>query len=446
MSIKTRWHRTDFERLFEKVRVNCQSQLFSHQVSASHSNKRIANLQGKKSFSPGNEGLAEHPVLPLFDSFFLGGFECSTHRLVSGRRLDLVASTKHDNFVTGDYTRLKKIGIHTARDGIRWHLIEKSKSSYDFSSALPMLRAARDANLQVIWDIFHYGWPDHIDIFRPAFVDGIARFAREFIKIHSQESDRVPVVAPTNENSYFAWAGGQMGRMYPRKRGRGGELKEQLVRASIAVAEAVWEVDPRTRIIHTDPVVNVVGKPGRKRAAFVAEAYRNAQYQSWDMICGRWKPELGGHPKYLDIIGANYYPHNQWVIQDDAPDQIRPQFLSRNDPLYRPLREMLCELHHRYGRPIFIAETGTEGNPRVEWLRYVCNEAKATLDSAVPLHGVCLYPIVNHPGWINNRHCQNGLWDYPDQDGHREIFLPLAHELERQISNFDVALSATPPH
>jgi beta-glucosidase/6-phospho-beta-glucosidase/beta-galactosidase len=376
-------------------------------------------------------------ILSLFDSFFLGGFECSTHRLLKGRRLDLIASTKHDKFASLDYARLRKVGIRAARDGIRWHLIEKSAGSYDFSSALPMLRAAREAGLQVIWDIFHYGWPEHINIFQPAFVDAIARFAREFIKIHSQETDRVPFIAPTNENSFFAWAGGQRARLYPGKRGRGGELKEQLVRAAIAVAEAVWEVDPRTRIVHTDPIVNVVGKPGQDRAETLAEAYRNAQYQSWDMICGGWKPDLGGHPKYLDIIGVNYYPHNQWLVDHDAPDQVRPYFISRDDLLYRPLREMLREVHQRYGRPIFIAETGTEGDLRPGWLRYVCDEVAATIDLGVPIQGVCLYPIMNHPGWINNRHCHNGVWDYADENGGREIFLPLANELERQIARFN---------
>jgi beta-glucosidase/6-phospho-beta-glucosidase/beta-galactosidase len=400
----------------------------------------VTNRGEEQSFLPRPQGAKEGDILPLFGSFFLGGFECSTHRLLSGRRLDLIASTKHDKFVSFDYARLKKVGIRAARDGIRWHLIEKSKSSYDFSSALPMLRAARETGLQVIWDIFHYGWPEHIDIFRPAFIDAIARFAREFIKIHSQETDRVPFVAPTNENSFFAWAGGQRARIYPGKRGRGNELKEQLVRAAIAVAEAVWEVDPRTRIIHTDPIVNVVGKPGQKRAATLAEAYRNAQYESWDMICGRWKPELGGHPKYLDIIGVNYYPHNQWLVEHDAPDQVRPYFISRDDLLYRPLRDMLREAQQRYGRPIFIAETGAEGDLRPGWLRYVCDEVVATINLGVPVQGVCLYPIMNHPGWINNRHCHNGIWDYPDENGDREIFIPLANELELQISRFNLGL------
>ena len=106
-------------------------------------------------------------------------------------------------------------------------------------------------------------------------------------------------------------------------------------------------------------------------------------------------------------------------------DQVRPYFISRDDLLYRPLREMLRESHQRYGRPIFIAETGTEGDLRPDWLRYVCDEVAATIDLGVPIQGVCLYPIMNHPGWINNRHCHNGVWDYPDVNGDREIFLPL---------------------
>ena len=130
----------------------------------------VTNRGEEQSFLPRPQGANDGHTPPLFGSFFLGGFECSTHRLLSGRRLDLIASTKHDKFVSLDYARLRKVGIRAARDGIRWHLIEKSDSSYDFSSALPMLRAARETGLQVIWDIFHYGWPEHIDIFRPVLL------------------------------------------------------------------------------------------------------------------------------------------------------------------------------------------------------------------------------------------------------------------------------------
>jgi hypothetical protein len=60
----------------------------------------------------------------LFRSFMMGGFECSTHMLRSGRRLDLVSSTRHDVFAREDYERMRAIGMRTARDGVRWHVVE----------------------------------------------------------------------------------------------------------------------------------------------------------------------------------------------------------------------------------------------------------------------------------------------------------------------------------
>src|ERR1044071_9662542 len=91
----------------------------------------------------------------LFESFFLGGFECSTHRLAAGKRLDEIAATQHDRFAREDYLRLQQIGIRSAREGLRWHLIESAPGHYDFSSFLPMLRAAQATRTQTIWDLFH---------------------------------------------------------------------------------------------------------------------------------------------------------------------------------------------------------------------------------------------------------------------------------------------------
>ena len=44
---------------------------------------------------------------------------------------------------------------------------------------------------------------------------------------------------------------------------------------------------------------------------------------------------------------------------------------------------------------------------------------------------------VNHPGWEDDRHCHNGLWDYPNDRGEREIYLPLAEELSKQRREFE---------
>lgn len=113
----------------------------------------------------------------LFDSFFIGGFECASHRRGDGVRLDLLHATGHDRWAQKDFVALAECGMRTVRDGLRWHLIEARPDCYDWSSFLPMLRAARHQGTQVIWDLCHYGYPDHLDVWRPQFVEHFARFA-----------------------------------------------------------------------------------------------------------------------------------------------------------------------------------------------------------------------------------------------------------------------------
>jgi hypothetical protein len=91
----------------------------------------------------------------LFQSFFIGGFECATHYRRDRRRLDLTAATRHDLNAEADYRMLAEHGIRTVRDGLRWHLIETSPGYYGWSSFLLMLRAVRETGTQVIWDIAH---------------------------------------------------------------------------------------------------------------------------------------------------------------------------------------------------------------------------------------------------------------------------------------------------
>ncbi len=361
----------------------------------------------------------------LFDSFFQGGFECSTHRVRNGKRLDEIAATRHDTFALQDYRRLQQQGMRTAREGLRWHLVEASPGKYDFTSALSLIRAADESDMQLIWDLCHYGWPDWLDIFEPRFVAAFAHLAREFAKLLTNESDRLPIICPINEISFFSWAAGELAHMNPYALGRGDELKEQLVRATIAATEAIWEVNLKARIAQIDPVINVLpDDPTDQTQVAAAEAYRLSQYEAWDMLGGRMKPELGGAEKYLDIIGINYYDHNQWILGGSfvAPESSR----------YRPFREIIEEVYRRYQRPLFVAETGIEDDARPAWLRYIATEVRAAMMNGIAVEGICLYPIVNHPGWEDDRHCHNGLWDYPDDRGEREIYLPLAEELRKQ--------------
>jgi len=201
-----------------------------------------------------------------------------------------------------------------------------------------------------------------------------------------------------------------------------------LVRAAIAATEAIWEVDSRARIVSIDPMINALPNPEYESSIEVAQGRTAGQFEAWDMLTGRLRPELGGKPRYLDVIGINFYPHNQW-IEGWGP-------LHWKSAGFLPFRHMLMENYRRYGRPIFIAETGIEADRRPEWLRYVCGEVAVARAMGLPIEGICLYPIMNHPGWLDERHCPNGLIDYSPQTFERTVYQPLAKELAQQQEFF----------
>lgn len=362
----------------------------------------------------------------VFQSFFLGGVECSTHITRNGRRLDLVHATKHDEFAESDYRLMQRHGIRTVREGLRWHLIEPRPRHFDFSSAAASVRAARSTGTQVIWDLWHYGWPDDIDIFASEFIDRFVDFAKAAAELFSENFEE-PLICPINEISFFSWAGGDAGFFFPFAHGRGDEMKRQLVRASIEAIGAIRAVNPRIRICQIDPLINVTAEDSAPENVAAAKGYHESQFEACDMITGRLAPELGGHDDFVDLIGLNYYIHNQWTHPGHAGSMLVP-----SDPRYRHVRDLLQENHSRYGKPIFVAETGIEDETRPAWLRYICNEVYAALSAGVPVEGICLYPIINHPGWDDDRHCYNGLMDYANASGEREIYEPLARELARQ--------------
>lgn len=361
----------------------------------------------------------------IFQSYLMGGFECSTHRNWQGRRIDVIAATRHDELAEADYARMLEIGMKTTRDGVRWHLIEREPYRYDFSSVSNQVRAAKKTGMRVVWDLFHYGYPDDLDIFSTEFSVRFAKFSEAFTRFLLSENNQTPFFCPINEISFFSWIAGKVGAFHPYRKRRSNELKRQLVRATILSIDAIREIAPDARFVQIDPAIRVTAPKHFPRSKATAANYHLSQYHAFDMICGKLAPELGGDEKYLDIIGLNYYSHNQW--KHPGAERV---FRGHED--YYPLNLILRDYFERYKRPILIAETGIENEARPEWFRYICEEAKIASENGVPVEGICLYPIVNHPGWDDNRHCHNGLWDYPDKVGVREIYVPLAEEIKLQ--------------
>ena len=357
----------------------------------------------------------------------MGGFECSSHATNSGRRLDLIASTRHQEFAQADYERLRNIGILTARDGVRWHLIEKRPFEYDFSSLEAQVSAANQVDLEIIWDYFHYGYPDDLDIFSTEFSKRFVSFARATTEYLTANLIGPLHICPINEISFFSWIAADKGMFLPAVKGRADELKRILIEASVEAVRMIRAANSSATIMFTEPAIHVIPRDQSHSARRAAEVYRRLQFRALDQL---EKPVRESGGVINDLIGLNYYFHNQWR----HPSRRK---VPRGHKLYRPLSEILIEFNERYRLPILIAETGIEDDERAGWFRYVCDQAAIALQNGVQLEGICLYPIVNHPGWADDRHCHNGLWDYADDRGHRDIYLPLAEEIRFQISRFE---------
>ena len=101
----------------------------------------------------------------LFGSFFLAGFECATGYNVHGQWVDQIAATQHDRFADNDYARLSRIGIRAVREGVRWPIVDLG-GRYVLRGR-PFRRGARRHGIEVVGDLFHFGYPDDADRSRP---------------------------------------------------------------------------------------------------------------------------------------------------------------------------------------------------------------------------------------------------------------------------------------
>ncbi|MES2732423.1 MAG: amine oxidase [Bacteroidota bacterium] len=344
---------------------------------------------------------------PLFRSFWQAGFECADHLNCHGDRVNILKETFHDVLAEEDYARLIPLNLLTVREGICWNTVEKIPGQYDWSEVINRIEAGKEAGIQQIWDICHFGYPDDLSPFQPRFAERFANICRAFAVLWRSLSDETLIVTPINEISFISWLGGEIKQTVPYTQGLGFEVKRALVKACIAGMEAIWEVDPEARFLHTEPLIYVL--PGDDQPQTLAEvaAINEDRFQALDMLAGKLHPELGGKPEYLDIIGLDFYYNNQWIHFGSRVQWEAPQ-----DPRWIPLSQLLKQVYDRYNRPLVLAETSHLGIGRGEWVREIGQECQQALAEGVDLWGVCLYPIIDRPDWDNLSHYHNsGLWD-----------------------------------
>lgn len=348
----------------------------------------------------------------MFRSFFLAGFEGSTGYNRHGEWFDQVAATGHDKRVDEDYRDIAAHGLHAARETVRWPLVDTA-GRHDFSTLAPFIEAARRSRVDVIWDLFHYGFPRDVDLWSASFPRRFADYCHAVARFVMSRSEGPYFFTPVNEPSFMAYAAGEKGLFAPHATGRGWDLKVALARAAIAGINAIRAACPKARFVNVDPLCRVVAPADRPDLEAEAQDFNERLvFQSWDMLCGRLLPELGGSPEHLDIVGINYYWTNQWELnaRPDAQGIIRP--IEEDDPRRAPLAALVRGVCKRYGREVMITETSHIGDRRGPWLHEVVRASETLLCEGAPLRGVCLYPILGMPEWHDRDvWAPMGLWD-----------------------------------
>ncbi len=314
--------------------------------------------------------------LPLFRSAMQLGFECAAITWPRGpwknRRQDMQEGTGHlGEAVRAHYEAGKALGVLTFRSGIPWHKV-LLPGRWEEAPINRAFRIAAEADVEVIWDLVHFGFPLGVSPADPFFPELLSEFGRRVART-AKEYGQPLWLCVINEPTITAHFCGQIGQWGPALRRQGQSLKRKLVRAQIETIRAVRAINPDARFLHTDPYT------GPK--SFETEAL--------DWLTGRSEPKLGGSEEFLDVLGINHFPH------------FGGPRIAAN----------IVALGERYRRPILLAETSLhQGHPkhtgysdRGAWLRYVVDQCASARKRGVPVQGVCWYPAIDSPAWNGRR-------------------------------------------
>jgi beta-glucosidase/6-phospho-beta-glucosidase/beta-galactosidase len=324
-----------------------------------------------------------------------------------------------------------------AREAIPWPLVDRD-GCYDFSLLDPMIKAMQQTQIIPIWDLCHYGYPVDLDPFSNEFTDRFARYCRAAAEYVIPRLHGPYFFTPINEITFFSFCGGEWGWVAPYKTTKEDRFRFRLAlcKAAIAGVNAIREVEPASRMVHIDPLVQVVAP--RERPDLVEAAHHETYvdtFLAWDILYGKEHPELGGSPSILDIVGANNYSFGQMEYREQGPHQS----LEPHDDRIKPLHDLMQRVWERYHRPMIIGETSGLEEGRDEWLKDVVEESLAAVNSGMDLHGICLFPAVDMPDWHTGEWLHNGICDLVEEgsDLKRVPYEPYIAELRRWQKEFN---------
>lgn len=301
-------------------------------------------------------------------------------------RQDEVSLIRHDEFLEKDYQLLVDIGCLGVRDAARWYLTNPAPGKYDWRWIDRVVEAAEKYKLKLYLDLWHYGFPNWLDLMSPEAPACFADFAREIaLRYPSLEYYCI-----CNEPTLLVEFGGRQGRWRPFLTGREGEkrVREQVCRAIIQASRAVLEVKPDAVLVLPEPWHATYGRPKHKQSEVL------------DSVMGRRHPEWGGSSELVTIVGLNHY----------------------RDSTLPPFHKMIIQAQEHWpDKQLWLTETS--GPPRgwrqTEWFWWMMAEVRLAQMSGVDIPVFTWAPAISMFDWVEEtKQLHNGIWKLT-RDGRR---------------------------
>lgn len=365
----------------------------------------------------------------------------------TGRTLDEYALTQHYEKMTGDLSLFAELGVSSVRYGIPWHRINPQQGEWDFTWADRPLEHLLQLGIQPVVDLVHYGLPRWIEgaYQHPEYAEFAAEYAA---RVAERFRGRIHTYTPLNEPRVTAWYCGRLGWWPPFHRSWGGFVQVMLgaCRGIVRTVERLREVDPEIVDVHVDATdLYTAASPELEPEAVHRQ---EIVFLALDLVSGRVQP---GHPLFVwlmangatpaeidwfagralqpGVIGINLYPlfSEKRLVRSRRGMRIRMKYAGAD------IVDRLSVLYwKRYGRPLFISETASEGSVarRRKWLDESVQATARVRAGGIPLCGYTWWPLFALVTW-GYREGRKAPAHYLKQMGLWDLRADAAGDLER---------------
>ena len=335
---------------------------------------------------------------------------------VGERVLDEYALTHHYLYWREDIDRAAALGVRAMRYGIPWYKVEPAPGRFDWAWVDQVLEYVASRDIAVIVDLMHYGTPTWLpnQFLNSSYPQRVAAYAGAFAERYHH---LVSHYTPLNEPWITVAFTGLHGIWPPYLRGDDGAVKilRSLTRGIVLAIEAIRAADPGAVIVGVDAAGEVVPDTDAQAAAAALATART--FIATDLVTGRvdarhplagWllqngitEADLAWHTEHaavLDLVGVNYYPETSVTrLQENAGRLTARRTWGGTNGLMRSVRAFAA----RYGRPVMITETSTNGPLalRAEWLADSIATIPRLRAAGVPLVGYTWWPLFDLIDW-----------------------------------------------